>query len=154
MIMNSQLSTPVLCIRNFQWDDLEISTQLMRQLNYPTTLSVMRERMEEMESSPLYCTLIAEVDEQVVGMIHLRKVVSYERTENYTQITAVIVSGEYQGQGIGKRLILSAEDWAKGQESTQLFLTSGNRVERAPAHAFYEHIGFAKTGYRFCKKLK
>lgn len=151
--MNSSLSAPTLSIRNFQWNDLETITALMRELNYPTTLSVMRERMEEMESSPLHCTLVAEVDGIVVGKISLHHVVSYSRTEPTTQITAVIVAREYQGQGIGKRLIRQAEEWSKGQGSTLLFLTSGNRVERAPARAFYEHIGFLKTGYRFSKKL-
>lgn len=153
MIMNSSLSAPTLCIRNFQWNDLETITALMRELNYPTTLSVMRERMEEMQSSPLHCTMVAEVDGQVVGKISLHQVVSFCRTERTTQITAIIVAKEFQGQGLGKRLIQQAVEWSKGQGSTLLFLTSGNRVERAPAHAFYEHIGFTKTGYRFNKKL-
>jgi GNAT superfamily N-acetyltransferase len=153
MIMNSSLSAPTLSIRRFQWDDLETITALMRELNYPTTLSVMRERMEDMESSPVHCTLVAEVDGIVVGKISLHHIVSFSRSVPTTQIMAIIVAKEYQGQGLGKRLIQQAEDWSKGQGSTLLFLTSGNRVERAPARAFYEHIGFTKTGYRFSKKL-
>ncbi len=151
--MNSSLSAPTLSIRRFQWNDLETITALMRELNYPTTLSVMRERMEDMQSSPSHCTLVAEVDGIVVGNISLHHIVSFSRSEPITQITAIIVAKEYQGQGLGKRLIQQAEDWCKGQGSTLLFLTSGNRVERAPARAFYEHIGFIKTGYRFSKKL-
>lgn len=151
--MNSSLSTPTLTIRNFEWSDLETITALMRELNYPTTLSVMRERMEDMEASPLHCTLVAEVDGVVVGKISLHHIVSFSRTEPTTQINAIIVAKEYQGQGIGKRLIRQAEEWSRAQGSSLLFLKSGNRVERAPAYAFYEHIGFTKTGYRFSKKL-
>ncbi|WP_438351148.1 GNAT family N-acetyltransferase [Paenibacillus sp. FA6] len=151
--MNSSLSTPTLCIRKFQWDDLESLNALMRELSYPTTLSVMRERMQEMESSPVYCTLIAEVDNKVVGEISLRNIVTYSNTEPTTQITSVVVAKDYQGQGIGKRLIHSAEEWGKGQGSNLLFLKSGNRVERAPARAFYKHIGFTNIGYHFSKTL-
>jgi GNAT superfamily N-acetyltransferase len=151
--MNSSLSTPTLCIRKFQWDDLERITALIRELNYPTTLSVMKERMERMESSPLYCTLVAEMDNKVVGELSLHHVVNYSNAEPTTQITSIVVDKDYQGQGIGKRLIRSAEEWSKGQGSKLLFLKSGNRVERAPARAFYKHIGFSNIGYLFSKSL-
>lgn len=153
--MNSSLYAPALTIRQFDWEDLQAVTSLMRQLNYPTTLNVMRERMEAVEASPLYATMIAEVDGEVVGMVNLQQVVSLaRRSDPATQVTAIIVAKEHQGQGIGKRLIESAERWAREKGSMTLFLTSGNRVERAPAHAFYEHIGFEKSGYRFFKTLK
>ena len=151
--MNGSLSTPVLCIRKFQWNDLESLNALMRELHYPTTLSVMRERMQEMESSPVHCTLIAEVDNVVVGEISLRNILTHSSTEATTQITSIVVAKDYQGQGIGKRLIHSAEEWSKGQGSHLLFLKSGNRVERAPARAFYKHIGFTNMGDLFSKTL-
>ncbi|WP_232510213.1 GNAT family N-acetyltransferase [Paenibacillus crassostreae] len=151
--MNSSLSTPTLCIRNFKWDDLERLTALMRELNYPTTLAVMKERMEEMESSPLHCTLIAEVNDKVVGEISLRNVVSYANAEPSTQITSIVVDKDYHGQGIGKRLVRNAEEWSKSNGSKLLFLKSGNRVERAPARSFYKHIGFTNVGYLFSKSL-
>ncbi|MHA0855353.1 GNAT family N-acetyltransferase [Paenibacillus sp. CMAA1364] len=151
--MNSSISTPTLCIRKFQWDDLEILNALMRELHYPTTLSVMRERMLEMESSPLYCTLVAEVDGKVVGEISLRQILTYSSAIPTTQITSLVVAKDYQRQGLGKRLIHSAEEWGKEQGSNLLFLKSGNRVERAPARAFYRHIGFTNVGYQFSKPL-
>ncbi|WNS44560.1 GNAT family N-acetyltransferase [Paenibacillus sp. MMS20-IR301] len=153
--MNSSTQEQVLQIRKCGMNDLERVTALLREFGYPTTLSVMKERMEDMEHDPLHCTLVAELNNEVVGMVGLRQVKSYyKNAECITEITALIVSEELRGQGLGKRLVAAAEEWARHQGCCQLFLRSGNRVERAPAHAFYRHIGFEKaTGYRFNKAL-
>ncbi|WP_211296479.1 GNAT family N-acetyltransferase [Paenibacillus donghaensis] len=153
--MNSSTLAPVLQIRKCGMNDLEKVTALLREFGYPTTLSVMKERLESMENDPFNCTLVAELDHEVVGMIGLRQVISYYKQKDcITEITALIVSEELRGQGLGKRLVAAAEDWARQQGCCQLFLRSGNRVERAPAHAFYRHIGFEGTsGYRFNKAL-
>lgn len=153
--MNSSTQEQVLQIRKCGMNDLERVTALLREFGYPTTLSVMKERMEGMENDPFNCTLVAELDNEVVGMIGLRQVKSYYKyADCITEITALIVAEELRGQGLGKRLVSAAEEWARQQGCCQLFLRSGNRAERAPAHAFYRHIGFEKTtGYRFNKAL-
>ncbi|MGM1046182.1 MAG: GNAT family N-acetyltransferase [Bacillota bacterium] len=151
--MESVLSAPALLVRTFEKKDLESVTSLLRELNYPTTLNVMRERMETMECNPLHCNMIAELDGKVVGMMMLRQVKSFVRTEPVTQITSLIVTSSCRSQGIGKRLVRGAETWGKQQGSDLLFLTSGNREGLAPAHAFFEHIGFEKAGYQFVKQL-
>lgn len=152
---SSTAAAPVLHIRLFRMEDLESVTGLMRQFGYPTTLSVMKERMETAAGDNRQCTFVAEVDEQVVGMIGLRQASSYyKQQENVTEVTALIVSEPLRGTGLGRRLMASAEEWAASQDCSQLFLRSGNHVERAPAHAFYRHIGFEQDGYRFCKKLR
>ncbi|MEK4059307.1 MULTISPECIES: GNAT family N-acetyltransferase [Paenibacillus] len=153
--MNSSTQEQVLQIRKCGMNDLERVTALLREFGYPTTLSVMKERMEGMENDPFHCTLVAELDNEVVGMIGLRQVKSYyKHADCITEINALIVSEELRGNGLGKRLVAAAEEWARGQGCCQLFLRSGNRVERAPAHAFYRHMGFEQTtGYRFNKAL-
>lgn len=153
--MNSSTQEQVLQIRKCGMNDLERVTALLREFGYPTTLSVMKERMEGMEHDPFHCTLVAELNNEVVGMIGLRQVKSYyKHADCITEITALIVAEELRGQGLGKRLVAATEEWARHQGCCQLFLRSGNRVERAPAHAFYRHIGFEKTtGYRFNKAL-
>lgn len=153
--MNSSTQEQVLQIRKCGMNDLERVTALLREFGYPTTLSVMKERMEGMEHDPYHCTLVAELDNEVVGMIGLRQVKSYyKHADCITEINALIVSEELRGHGLGKRLVTAAEEWARGQGCCQLFLRSGNRVERAPAHSFYRHMGFEQiTGYRFNKAL-
>ncbi|MFC7682109.1 GNAT family N-acetyltransferase [Paenibacillus sp. GCM10028914] len=151
--MDSVLSAPALLIRTFEKEDLESVTSLMRELNYPTTPSVMRERMEMMASNPLYCNMIAELDGKVVGLMMLRQVKSFVKTGMVTQITSLIVTSSCRYQGIGKRLVSGAEQWGRQQGSNLLFLTSGNREGEDPAHAFFEHIGFKKARYQFVKEL-
>ncbi|WP_286154918.1 GNAT family N-acetyltransferase [Bacillus sp. FJAT-27264] len=153
--MDSSTLAPVLQIRKCGMEDLEKITALLRELGYPTTVNVMKERLEGMENNPLQCTLVAELDNEVVGMIGLRQVSSFSKQqESITEITALIVSEEIRGNGLGKRLVAAGEEWARHKGCCKLFLRSGNRVERAPAHAFYKHIGFEKTaGYRFNKAL-
>ncbi|WP_246246463.1 GNAT family N-acetyltransferase [Paenibacillus lemnae] len=151
--MESVMSAPALLIRTFENKDLESVTSLMRELNYPTTLNVLREQMESMACNPGCCNMIAELDGKVVGMIMLRQVKSYTKIDSITQITSLIVTSTCRSQGIGKRLVRGGENWGKQQGSNLLFLTSGNREGLAPAHAFFEHIGFEKAGYQFTKQL-
>lgn len=153
MSMESVLSAPALLVRTFEKKDLEAVTSLMRELNYPTTLNVMCDRMEAMASNPLHCNMIAELEGKVVGMMMLRQVKSFEKNEPVTQITSLIVTSSCRNQGIGKRLVCGGEKWGKQQGSNLLFLTSGNRERLTPAHAFFEHIGYEKEGYRFVKQL-
>lgn len=153
--MNSSTQEQVLQIRKCGMRDLEQVTALLREFGYPTTPGVMKERMETMEQDPYHCTLVAELDNEVVGMIGLRQVKSYHKdAESKTEITSLIVAEERRGNGLGKRLVGAAESWAREKGCCQLYLRSGNRIERAPAHAFYRHIGFEKKpGYLFNKPL-
>lgn len=152
MSMESVLTASLL-IRTFEMKDLESVTSLMREMNYPTTQNVMRDRMEMMACNEHYCNLIAELDGEVIGLIMLCQRKSFIRAEMATQITSLIVTSSHRNQGIGKRLVQGGEAWGKQQGSTLLFLKSGNREGLAPAHAFFEHIGFEKAGYQFIKYL-
>ncbi|AHV98015.1 GNAT family N-acetyltransferase [Paenibacillus sabinae] len=152
--MNSSTQAPVLQIRNIGMDDLETITALLRGFGYPTTLNVMKERLEVVQNDPDCCTLVAEVDGQTAGMIELRQVISYcKDQDSVAEITAIIVEESLRGTGLGRRLMAAGEEWARSKKCKQIYLCSGNRVERAPAHAFYRHLGFDQNGYRFCKSL-
>ncbi|AKG35353.1 GNAT family N-acetyltransferase [Paenibacillus durus] len=152
--MDSSTQAPVLQIRNIDMNDLETITALLRGFGYPTTLNVMKERLEAVQNDPACCSLVAEMDGQTVGMIELRQVISYcKGQESVAELTAIIVEESLRRNGLGKRLIAAGEDWARSRQLKQIFLCSGNRAERAPARAFYRHLGFEQNGYRFCKSL-
>ena len=67
------------------------------------------------------------------------------------RLTAVVVSGEARGLGIGRRLIAAAEAWTRQRGARVMMLTSHNR--REAAHAFYRHLGYDETGRRFVRTL-
>lgn len=68
----------MVCIRRFDIRDIEAVTALMGELGYPATVQQMSERMEKIGSNSMNCTIVAEIDGEVVGMIRLRLLHNYE----------------------------------------------------------------------------
>ncbi|KAA9006296.1 GNAT family N-acetyltransferase [Paenibacillus spiritus] len=151
--MNSSIQTATLQIRKCRSCDLEAVTSLVKSCGYPTTLGVMKERMEASEKDDHHGTLVALLDGRTAGMVSLTRVGSYYMQRDMAEITAIVVSEEHRGEGLGRRLMAAAEEWARARGCAQIFLRSGNRVEKAPAHAFYRHLGFEQNGYRFSKSV-
>jgi GNAT superfamily N-acetyltransferase len=140
-------------IRDYKMNDIAGLCDLMNDLGYPTNLESMKNRMGLIQSNSMYFTFVAEVNDEIIGMIGVRQVYSYENDGLSTQISALVVKKEFQGKGIGKRLVGFVENWALMRRSKVLFLTSGLREERLATHEFYKSIGFQITGYRFVKKI-
>lgn len=152
--MSNNVLAPELMLRTGELSDCECVTGLMREINYPMTCAVMRERMESIEADPNACIMMAEVDGKVAGAIGVQIVQSHAYPEPAAQITLLIVSNEYRREGIGRRLVAQAEAWGKERGGVQMIVTGANRERNAVALDFYEHIGFEKHGYRLIKKLK
>lgn len=108
--MNSSTQAPVLQIRNIGMNDLETITALLRGFGYPTTLNVMKERLEAVQNDPACCTLVAEVDGQTVGMIELRQVLYCKNQDSVAEITAIIVEEQLRGSGLGRRLMAAGKN--------------------------------------------
>lgn len=151
--MSNNVLAPELTIRSSKLDDSECITGLMREICYPMTCGVMRERMEAIEGDAHAMMMIAELDGKVVGAVGAQIVQSHAYPEPAAQITLLIVCKENRGEGIGKRLVAFAEQWAREQGGNSLLVTGANRERNADALDFYEHIGFEKHGYRISKKL-
>ncbi|MEN6314817.1 MAG: GNAT family N-acetyltransferase [Clostridiaceae bacterium] len=82
---------------------------------------------------------VADHEGKVAGYIHLS---SYECTycDNLKNIMALVVDEAYRKMGIGRRLIQTAEEWAKGSGSKGIRLVSG--FNRTIAHQFYLACGY------------
>ena len=78
--------------------------------------------------------LVAERDEQLLGLIHLqlydtpRSAVFVDRCRAHVE--DLVVDRRHLRQGIGRSLLRAGEDWARQQEANQLVLTvwSGNEA--------------------------
>lgn len=143
----------MIAIRAYHSNDVEAVTDLMADLGYPTDIQSMQNRMDAMELNPSYFTFVATKEEMVVGMIGVRLVHYYEGDGVAAQISALVTSNQYRGQGVGKELIRFVENWTKEKGLNSLHLTSGIKPERMAAHDFYKKMGFSINGYRFVKKL-
>ncbi|MEO2207905.1 GNAT family N-acetyltransferase [Paenibacillus pabuli] len=139
-------------IRSSTTEDLQDMVILMDQLGYPTTYAEMKERYAHIAADANFNTLVAEVRGRVVGLIGLQTSYLYEKNGQHCRIMALIVHDQFRGTGIGRQLILAAEQWAADQGVDSLSLNSGNRPDRVAAHEFYRQLGFTAGSTGFSKK--
>jgi GNAT superfamily N-acetyltransferase len=140
-------------IRNAHTDDLEEITALMTDLGYPTTQQEFTARFEKITAHPDYRTIVAVLNDEIVGMAGLSKNIFYEMNGMYMRILAFVVKREARNLGIGKILIGASEEWARQEGLNAVVISSGNREEREAAHVFYKKMGYAIKSSGFVKKL-
>lgn len=120
-------------------------------LGYPCDDSQVKERLTKLNYER-EAVFVAFINQILVGYIHVEK---YETLymEPMANILGLAVKSEYQNNGIGKKLILTAEKWALENNIETMRLNSGS--ERISAHDFYRNIGYnkEKMQIRFTKKL-
>ncbi|HEY4392200.1 MAG TPA: GNAT family N-acetyltransferase [Paenibacillus sp.] len=150
--LSSQVYAPALIIRKGCSDDVHHLLPLMRQLRYPTTHSVLKERLRMLEDNQQHHSLVAEVDGVVRGTIFLKQYQTHDMNQPITQIIAMIVDEDHRSSGIGKRLMSEAESWCKDCGSSHLFLSVTNENSLI-AKSFYESMGFTCTGHRRFSKI-
>ena len=123
----------------------------MCELGYETTSAEMRQRLKSIVSDKGFRTFVAEIDDQVCGMIGTLTHASHEYNDFSGKIVAMVVSKKKRRSGIGRALIAAAEKDFAEKGVTRVTLTT--RFERKDAHQFYEALGYSQTGYRFAKNL-
>ena len=147
------LSENELIIRDARIEDIQALALLMDDLGYPTHVEQMQTRFNRINSHPDYKTIVAELNDEVVGMAGLCKGIYYEMDGIYMRIVAFVVKESCRKMGIGKKMILAAEHWAVEQGLNTILINSGNRAERQTSHLFYEQMGYSVKSLGFVKKL-
>lgn len=148
--MRRQLVVP-LTIRDAKLSDAPALATLMCELDYETTSAEMRRRLKFMITDARLRTFVAEVGNQICGMIGTLTHASHEHNDCSGKIIALVVSKKQRRGGIGRALIAAAErDFAK-RNVTRVSLTT--RFIREEAHRFYEALGYSRTGFRLAKNL-
>lgn len=145
--------SPTLNIRPIDKNDPQKLVHLMEQLGYPTTEADLILRFDTLSKNADYHTLVVESNNQCIGFAGLHRGLFYEATGQYVRIVAFVVDENERRNGVGKALIEAIEEWALTQGINTLVLNSGNRAERAAAHAFYEKMGFQAKSTGFSKKI-
>lgn len=94
-------------------------------------------------SNPAMTCFIAEVDKKIVGTCCLIIVPNLTRgARPYALIETVVVHTEFQGRGIGRKMIEHAIEKARNARCYKIMLLSG--VENKN-HGFYERLGFDRN---------
>ncbi|WP_100487308.1 GNAT family N-acetyltransferase [Sporolactobacillus pectinivorans] len=138
-------------IREAVEKDCKDIASLINQLGYPTTVKQMHERFCKLNSA--YQTFVADYEGHVIGLIGLCKGLFYEIDGSYIKIVALVIDSKYRHEGIGKKLLIAAEEWALAQGIKSVGVNSGNRPERCAAHQFYRNMGFIDKSIGFIKHL-
>lgn len=97
-------------------------------------------KLEKLLNSGRDKILVAELDGQVVGYLHL---VDYDvlYADHMKNIMGIAVDPERRRMGIGSALLEAGEAWAKATGADGVRLVSGE--SRVGAHAFYRSLGYA-----------
>jgi ribosomal protein S18 acetylase RimI-like enzyme len=140
-----------LTIRDAKLSDAPALAALMCELGYETSNVEMRQRLKSILSDAHYGTIVAEIDDQVCGMIGTLTHASHEHNDPSGKIIALVVSTKQRRRGVGRALIAAAENDFARRNVSRVTLTT--RFERKAAHQFYKGLGYSRTGFRFAKNL-
>ena len=125
------------------------------ELGYDVNLNIVKKQIKKLTEDSLHHIIIGYENEQtrkIIGFVHAEL---YESLYMDTglNILGLAVDSDFQGQGIGKKLMSSIEEYALKNNISYIRLNSN--VRRIEAHKFYESIGYVcdKTQKRLIKKL-
>jgi GNAT superfamily N-acetyltransferase len=89
------------------------------------------------------CVVVAEAGGRVVGMASAQAVVSTAEGGEAALVEDVVVTEAERGRGLGSALLPALEQWCRERGIERLQLLADR--ENAPALAFYERRGWART---------
>ena len=125
------------------------------ELGYDVDLGIVKKQIEKLTNDNKHNVIIGFENEQtrkIIGFVHAEL---YESLYMDTglNILGLAVDSNFQGQGIGKKLMSAIEDYALKNNIS--FIRLNSNVRRVEAHKFYESIGYIcdKTQKRLIKKL-
>ena len=115
---------------------------LLIQLRYDASDETVRERFELMSSSSDHLIAVAELDGDVIGLIHALVRMALEKpVEAFVQ--SLVIDTPVRRSGAGRRLMEVVETWTKGKGLVSISLSS--QISRKEAHRFYESLGYDRT---------
>ena len=139
-------------IRSARPSDADAIAELTKQLGYSAEPAAVVSRLSRLLARSDQQLLVADDGGRAVGWIHM-VITEYVEADAFVVIGGLVVDREYRKHGIGRRLLVRAEEWA-AQHGCSLVRLSSN-VKRVEAHGFYERAGYTnlKTQYAFAKRV-
>jgi GNAT superfamily N-acetyltransferase len=146
------MSAADITIRSARAADAEAIAALATQLGYTAEASLVADRLSRVLARPDQQFLVADHGGKPVGWIHML-IAEYVEADAFVVIGGLVVDRDHRNQGIGRRLLARAEEWAARHGCAVVRLSS--TVQRIEAHKFYERAGYTniKTQYSFAKSV-
>ena len=138
-------------LRNASPADADDVAALLQALGYPCERDDAMERIASILHNDRQALVLARIAGAVCGLIALDFMYYLPLGTTTCRITAMVVTPEAQGRGVGRQLLREAERRARTGGAARLEITSGS--QRSEAHAFYKACGYSDGTVRFVKAL-
>jgi ribosomal protein S18 acetylase RimI-like enzyme len=101
-------------------------------------------------SNPDRAAFVAVIGQEVVGFVSIASTAHFAG-ERDAYVGELIVDGAFEGRGVGRRLIETAEQWARDAGFRCITLHTGAANTRA--RRFYARLGYADEDVKLTKVL-
>jgi len=131
-------------------DELVLLQQLINELGYLLDENELLLNLNQFQQRG-GIVFVAKEKDNILGCISL--IINAGLAEGlYGEIVSLVVAQEYRGLGIGKQLVLKAEDWLKSRVKK---IRIRANIIRSEAHGFYKSLGYneIKTQISFVKTI-
>ncbi|RBO22755.1 GNAT family N-acetyltransferase [Enterobacter ludwigii] len=136
-------------IRTPKLKDIPSLNKLFLQLGYQTEGERLKKHIDQ-EYTGL-SILVAESEKELCGVIVVNFITPLHENGLWALISALVIDESLRGAGIGRKLLIAAEQIALEKGCSQIELSSSER--RVRAHKFYEDNGYQEVRKRFVKHL-
>lgn len=131
-------------IRQVQFIDCAHIVELMKQLGHPATQEELESRFKNLKvSTDDYLVVAESVSQKIVGFLHA-KVCHTLHYYPSVEISALVADQSHRKFGIGKTLMVHAENWAREKGFSIFWLRSN--IRRDEAHKFYSSLEYDVIG--------
>ena len=125
-------------------------------LGYDVDVENVKKQIEKLTNDKNQHIIIGYEDEKtrkIIGFVHAQVYESFY-SDLGLNILGLAVNPDFQGRGIGRKLMNKLEQYAV--ENRICFIRLNSAMKRGEAHNFYEHIGYTcdKVQKRFIKTFK
>lgn len=130
-------------IRPAVQQDAPVLKMLLAQMGkaYQRSVEQIEDRIQSF-SLARHQLLVAEVDSVVMGFIAFGCYEQFRLQGCCCHIDTLVVDKACRGNGVGKALVVVAEQYAKAQGATEIELTTANYRRAHGTHSFYKAIGY------------
>lgn len=139
-------------VRPASRDDSHDIAALLGQLGYPTDSGAVMARLGRVEATGLDQILVAEEQEQIVGVAALHIVPALIHQQGpLAQITAIVVDEQRLRDGIGRQILEAVEELAQNAGCYGIEISSF--AQQTAAHTLYQTMGYTQSSVLFRKML-
>ena len=139
-------------VRDARPSDAAGIAQLLTEFGYPVSPERLARRLLVLAGERATRVFVVEAEGQLCGVAAMHWQHLLERDDAVCRLTALGVTPEARGRGIGRALLGRVERDARGHGCAQLEVTTAE--ERAAAREFYERLGFRERQRRLVLELR